>query len=65
MVFQPLYTLGCILLFLGMLWMFLPHAAHEQLTQNTSSHLLHTLQGAIVAVTGVIFLVAYQHKTNV
>ena len=57
-----LYAFGCIVLFLGLLWMFLPHAYHSILLQedeeHETSHLFHTLEGACGAVLGLIILVA-------
>ncbi len=39
--------------------MFLPHTYHnEVLKEDESSHLLHTFEGAVVAVLGVIVLIA-------
>ncbi|HLC31654.1 MAG TPA: hypothetical protein VJK51_03225 [Candidatus Nanoarchaeia archaeon] len=65
-----IYILGSIVLFLGLIWMLLPHAAHgevaESLTGNgedalEESHLTHTLEGLIATVVGLI-LMAYTEK---
>jgi nitrate reductase gamma subunit len=54
-----LYALGCIILFLGLLWMFLPHAYHSSILQeDETSHLFHTFEGAIGALLGLIILIA-------
>ena len=51
------YFIGSILLFLGLSWMLLPHAFHSQILQENAEeqieHSLHTLQGVIVAVSGL------------
>lgn len=57
-----LYFSGSLFLFLGLLWMFLPRAYHSLLTKKSAiSHLTHILQGAIVAVLGLV-LIAYSNK---
>jgi hypothetical protein len=65
-----LYGIGCVVLFLGLLWMFLPHAYHGAILQEDeereTSHLFHTLEGAIGAVLGLIILIVSNRslKTN-
>lgn len=57
-----LYFSGSAILFLGLLWMFLPHAYHSLLAEKDEiSHLTHILQGAIVSTPGLILLV-YSNK---
>ncbi len=63
------YGLGCIVLFLGLVWMFLPHAFHDEVLSNIgeeheSTHFTHTLQGAIVAIIGLIVLILSNRKMN-
>ena len=55
------YFIGSILLFLGLLWMLLPHAFHSQILQENepeqqTEHYLHILQGLIVAVSGLYIM---------
>jgi len=60
--YKLVYVIGGIILFLGMLWMFLPHTAHEALTHEVNeSHLTHTIQGAIVILIG-LFILQYSSK---
>lgn len=60
-----LYNLGALILFLGLLWMFLPHATHEsildQVEQEGASHLSHTIHGAIAAVIGLVIMGIANH----
>ena len=52
------YALGCIILFLGLLWMFIPHTYHNEVLQgDESSHLTHTFEGALATVLGLVILV--------
>lgn len=53
MKFNFFYIFGSVILFLGLLWMFLPHAVHEAILADEVEHLYHTLQGVIVAVFGL------------
>ena len=52
------YNFGALLLFLGLLWMFLPHAVHQLILseEQETSHILHIVQGVIVAVGGLGFM---------
>lgn len=59
-----LYYVGATILFLGFLWMFLPHAAHDKLLLNHNSHVLHTLQGAGIVIIGIIIMVFSNNKVS-
>ena len=59
-----IYILGSIVLFLGLIWMLLPHATHEQIAESIIetegfevSHILHTLEGLIATILGLILMV--------
>ncbi len=58
MKYHPLYLLGTLLLFLSLLWLFLPHTAHEVITENhEESHLFHTVQGIGVVIASLFLMV--------
>ena len=58
---KKLYIFGSILLFLGLLWMFLPHAVHTSLTREKEiTHIFHTLEGFAVVVIGLGIMIYAQ-----
>jgi len=68
MNFKPLYFLGSILVFIGLFWMLLPHAFHNeiisQLDENTHTalHYVHILEGLIPTILGLIFMIHSESK---
>ncbi len=57
---KKLYWICTIVLFLGLLWMFLPHAAHGAITgvEEETEHYEHVIQGLIptlLALVGMIW----------
>ena len=64
MNFKILYTVGTVLLFLGLLWMFLPHASHALILneKEETSHFLHIFEGLIAVVIGVTILIKTEKK---
>ncbi len=67
MKFSFIYFIGSITLFIGLLWMFLPHAYHEEILENVSynvdlSHITHTVQGLILTLIGLIIMILVQKK---
>ena len=56
------YNFGAFILFLGLLWMFLPHAAHEIIIQENNDHILHVFEGAAVAITGIGLMILDRRK---
>jgi len=66
MNFKIIYFLGAIILFLGLIWAFLPHAFHDEILTGGElegeSHLIHTLQGIVVAIVGIGILVFSNKK---
>ena len=52
---KTIYILGSILLFLGLLWMFLPHTTHQVMLNEEEeiSPILHILEGVVVAILGL------------
>ena len=54
-----IYWLGTFILFLGLLWMFLPHTTHHLILNEheESSHLFHTMEGGFIAVIGIMVMV--------
>jgi hypothetical protein len=72
---KTLHVIGGIFLFLGLLWMFLPHLAHgtvlktahisieEETKENFDfHHFLDILLGLNVVFTGLIFIVYSEQK---
>lgn len=54
-----IYFLGCIFLFFGLFWTFLPHIYHEQISEKIdnsleTSHLIHILEGLILTILGIL-----------
>ena len=63
MNFKFLYPLGCLLLFLGLLWLFLPHAAHEKVTGEAETlHIEHLFQGIILTLAGLALILIHNNK---
>ncbi len=65
MMFKFLYLIGSIILFLGLFWMFLPHAYHAEIvslteSENLSSHLIHTLQGLLATLIGLFIMIGVE-----
>jgi nitrate reductase gamma subunit len=58
------YNLGTLILFLGLLWMFLPHATHVELLgeQDETAHIFHIIEGAAVVVAALGLLVLEQRR---
>jgi len=57
------YHFGTAVLFLGLLWMFLPHAAHAMvLHEESESHITHTLQGVVVVIVGLAIMIVTERK---
>ncbi|MEK6918411.1 MAG: hypothetical protein AABW73_00040 [Nanoarchaeota archaeon] len=63
---RTIYTIGCLLLFLGMLWLFLPHAAHahvgealnEQVDEETvGTHIENIIFGLIGIFSGLTLII--------
>ncbi|MBI2148894.1 hypothetical protein HYU23_04390 [Candidatus Woesearchaeota archaeon] len=59
------YNVGALILFIGLLWMFLPHAFHERLISQIeeTSHIIHIFQGVIISIVG-IFVMVLSNKKN-
>ena len=63
MNFNFLYFLGSILVFIGLFWMLLPHALHEQIIVEIDeeglgiSHYIHLLEGLIPTILGLILMI--------
>ena len=65
MKFNFFYFFGSFILFLGLLWVFLPHTAHQELLPGDEvEHLYHTLQGAAVVVVGLGIMIVSRKKKN-
>ena len=55
---KVIYYTGAIIIFLGLLWMLLPHVYHKAITdEKETSHLFHTIQGALAALIGISVLI--------
>lgn len=67
---KKVYWICTIILFLGLLWMFLPHAAHGVITgdaEEETEHYEHMIQGLIatvLALVGMIWNEKYSPKKN-
>ncbi|MBM3233072.1 hypothetical protein FJZ18_02810 [Candidatus Pacearchaeota archaeon] len=60
---RTLYVIGSVLLFIGLIWLFLPHVYHNQaLGSSDESHYMHILEGVIVVFLGLITLIASTRK---
>lgn len=65
MNFKVIYNIGSIILFLGMLWSFLPHAYHSLITQeDETEHYIHLLEGVIGIVLGLIIMIWSNRKLS-
>ena len=53
-----LFILGALILFLGLLWMFLPHQYHEAILtpEQEEEHYIHIIQGIIPTILGIILM---------
>ena len=64
------YYLGCILLFLGLLWMFLPHATHHLIeipSAENQEHIADIFEGLASVLAGLGFILLsekYSEKTG-
>jgi len=56
---QVIYVFGTIILFIGLLWMFLPHALHEQVLnrEEETKHIFHIFQGVLIVVIGLLIMI--------
>ena len=62
---KMLYVLGTLFLFLGLLWMFLPHAIHGQVfKEEETEHLFHILEGAVISVLGLALMIRSKKKIS-
>lgn len=60
-----LYWIGTLVLFLGLFWMFLPHAAHGAVTgeaEQETEHYIHLIQGLLGTLIGLGILKYEQTK---
>jgi len=62
----PLYWLGAITTFAGVVWMFLPHAYHAKIlgSEDLTEHYIHIFQGALFTIIGLVFLVWNDRKNK-
>ena len=67
MKFYFFYFIGCVFVFCGLLWSFMPHVYHEQVFHSIDEdsielpHIIHILQGVIPVIIGLIIMV-YSNK---
>ncbi len=65
MNYKLLNTIGIILLFIGLIWLLLPHTYHSLITnEDKTSHLAHTFQGAVITFIGLGILIYIKKKTS-
>ncbi len=63
---KTIYFLGCIFLFIGLIWLFLPHFAHSHIEKeinnnDESTHFENIIYGLIGTLTG-LFLITISNK---
>ena len=68
MDYRYMYNIGCVILFFGLVWVFLPHATHSKVERvflgisesdaEERSHLVHTFEGFGI-VMGALGLMKY------
>ena len=62
---NKIYSCGVVFLFLGLLWMFLPHTAHTMITgEEEALHIVHTLEGFVLVVIGLGIMVYTDKKKS-
>ena len=59
---KKIYWISTILLFLGLFWMFLPHAFHGAILQEAgieeeSEHYIHLVEGLILTIISLIIMI--------
>ena len=54
-----IYNFGALILFFGLLWMFLSHAVHENVINQSeeTSHVFHIFQGLILVLIGLFVMI--------
>ena len=57
-----IYNIGSFILFIGLLWMFLPHTAHELILNEIeeSEHYIHLIEGLILTLSGLGLMILSQ-----
>ena len=53
------YYAGCFFLFIGLLWMFLPHAFHQRVLSEKEEikHIIHIFEGLVFVVIGLVLII--------
>ncbi|MBI2670401.1 hypothetical protein HYX18_00245 [Candidatus Woesearchaeota archaeon] len=52
-------------MFIGILWMMLPHAYHERLiNESDSNHVFHIIQGLITTLIGLSIMLCNNKLSN-
>jgi hypothetical protein len=65
---KKLYWICTIVLFLGLLWMFLPHATHSVITgkaEEETEHYVHLIEGAIPTIISLILMIWNEKKGKI
>lgn len=61
---KTLYWICTVVLFLGLLWVFLPHAFHNAITQeNETSHYTHIIEGIIPTIIALVVMIWNEEKS--
>jgi len=59
------YTFGCIILFIGLFWIMLPHAYHDILAnEDETPHYTHLIQGVFFTLLGLTLLIYTTREQN-
>ena len=66
-VFKGVYWIGCIFLFFGLLWSFLPHVYHEKVSHAidkdlSTPHAIHIIEGVIPLLIGLGLIISANKK---
>lgn len=63
---KKIYWICTIVLFLGLLWMFLPHAAHNLIISEVeeTEHYEHIIQGLIPTILSLIVMILNEKHSS-
>lgn len=68
MNYKVIYYIGCFLLFIGLFWILLPHAYHNQIISEVEGqesdidHFYHILQGLLPTLLGLVLMISTEQK---
>lgn len=67
MNFKGIYWIGCVFLFFGLLWSFLPHIYHEKVSHTLDKglsvpHIIHIIEGVTLISLGLMLIILANRK---